>query len=70
MRPPAISLIWLAPCRNCSLARSRTSSGLSAMAATPMASDWLSGPPRVRGTSKENRKSPCPEVCEMRAPEG
>ena len=37
--PPAISLIWLAPSLNCSRARNRTSSGLSAMAAMPSASE-------------------------------
>ena len=68
--PPAISLIWLAPCRSCSRARSRTSSGLSAMAAMPSSSEWLSGPPGSRGSSNRKRKSPWPDVCEIIAPDG
>ena len=40
------------------------------MAAAPLVSDWLNGPPGVRGNSNGNRKSPWPDVCDIIAPEG
>jgi len=67
--PPAVSLIWEAPCMSCSRTRRRTSSGLSATILPPICSMRLSVP-IVRGSSDNWRKSPCPLVTVIRAPDG
>jgi hypothetical protein len=68
--PPAVSLICEAPCISCSRALTRTSSGLSATMLPPSFSMRDAGAPIVRGSSDSWRKSPCPPVTVMIAPEG
>ena len=68
--PPAVNLIWEAPCMSCSRVRRRTSSGLSATMAPPSCSMRVSMPPIVRGRSVSWRKSPCPLVTVITAPDG
>ena len=68
--PPAVSLTCEAPCISCSRARTRTSSGLSATMAPPITSMRVSMPPIVRGRSVSCRKSPCPLVIVIMAPDG
>jgi hypothetical protein len=63
-------LIWLAPFISCSRTRRSISGTPSATALTPAASMWLAGVEGMRGSSWTMRKSPCPEVCEIIAPEG
>jgi len=68
--PPAVSLIWLAPRISCSRTRTRSSSGVSAMALSPITSWRDPGWPTVRGRSDASRKSPWPLVTVIIAPDG
>ncbi len=55
---------------SCSRTRTRTSSGLSATMLPPICSMRVSMPPIVRGRSVNWRKSPCPLVTVIMAPDG
>ncbi|MNL81847.1 hypothetical protein D3C87_2090710 [compost metagenome] len=55
---------------SCSRVRMRTSSGLSAIVLSPTISCRDPGAPSVRGRSALERKSPCPLVTLIMAPEG
>ena len=68
--PPAVSLTCEAPSSSCSRTRMRTSSGESAIMLPPSTSLRVSGPPITRGSSVGLRKSPCPPVMVIIAPDG
>jgi len=63
-------LIWLAPSISGSRTRRSTSVSPSAIAAIPARSARLGSLCAVRGRSVRMRKSPCPDVWEIMAPEG